>query len=73
MKIAPDKLLHLFAGFIIATIFQFSLLFIVIAVIGIGLGKEIYDKNTGSTFDWYDFLYTVVGSITGYLVILIYK
>lgn len=79
VSIPHDKLLHNWAGILIALVALRLLAFIcidgffarVIAMVPVilaGYLKEVYDKNNGSKFDWIDFLYTVAG---GLIVILL--
>jgi hypothetical protein len=63
-----DKILHILAGFAIATVFQFSWIAIIVAVLFFAVGKELYDK----VFDWRDFACTLAGGFIGYVFTLKY-
>lgn len=74
MKIQKDKKLHLIAGLIIF----FSLLVFgkIPALIGAGLGgilKEVYDyfNQDKHTVDFYDFVFTLLGGVIGYMIAVI--
>ena len=62
MNLSTDKRLHLLAGFAIAgAAHPLGLLVATVALLGIGLGKEVYDHFFGGTVDLYDALATVGG------------
>ena len=61
-----DKILHLLAGFAIATLFQFMGIWSLIPVIVAGTGKELYDKHQEGRFDVVDLLCTFAGGFAGY-------
>jgi hypothetical protein len=67
-----DKILHLLAGFVIATVFQFSWIAMVGAVLFFAIGKEVYDVYNNSLFDMRDLICTFAGGFTGYVFTLIY-
>jgi len=63
-----DKILHILAGFAIATVLQFSWIAIIVAALFFATAKELYDK----AFDWKDFACTLAGGFIGYIFTLIY-
>lgn len=64
---------HIFLGFTVATVFQFSLLAMVLSVQIIGIGKELFDKYHGGIFDWLDLFCTELGGFAGYWIVIAYK
>jgi H+/Cl- antiporter ClcA len=68
-----DKILHLLAGFVIATVFQFSWIAVIIAVLFFGIGKEVYDVVKGGNFDWRDLGCTIFGGMCGGWVAWVYN
>jgi hypothetical protein len=72
--ITTDKMLHFLAGFFIVTVFQFSLVVMIVSVIIIGGGKELYDLLVKRTkFDIVDLACTIAGGFIAYWIMLIYK
>jgi hypothetical protein len=73
MKIEKDKLQHFMAGFSISIMggllinIWFGLL---LGILG-GLGKEIYDSFGYGCVDFLDFVFTVIGSIVGFLILML--
>lgn len=61
MNIVPlDKLLHALAGIVIAALtYPFGILYAVICLFVVAIGKEVYDHFFGGTVDIYDIVATV--------------
>jgi len=68
-----DKLYHFIAGifiYLVSVIFLSNLLAL-IPVILIGAGKEIYDwKSKKGNPEWWDFIFTVLGGLSIFLLTL---
>ena len=72
--IQQDKILHFLIGFAIATVLQFMGVWMLLPVLAIGAGKELYDKYIKkTTFDVVDLVCTFAGGYFGYWVFLIYQ
>lgn len=74
MKIQKDKKLHLMAGFsIFFSLVLFGKVFALVGAGLAGLGKELYDykHKDKHTVDFYDFLFTLIGGIIGYLITVV--
>lgn len=70
----PDKILHFFGGLFIAQ-FMFYIPYIniysiVFFVALIGFAKETIDYYRNTEFNFIDFIFTVIGGITGFLLFL---
>lgn len=60
--IPVDKLFHLLAGCAVAgALHPFGVLAAVVALLVVGIGKEVYDHFGHGTVDVYDFMATVWG------------
>lgn len=66
-----DKTLHLFVSAFLYIIGYHTLpwasWWIIFLVLGIGFGKELFDKSTRGHFDWYDILWDGIGVGVGIL------
>ena len=60
-------------GFFLATISQFMGVYVLILVLLIGTGKEVYDLLEGRKFDWLDLACTFAGGWIGFWITLIYQ
>lgn len=78
MKLAPDKRLHLYAGFIIYVLCFFAFqnhIYSSVAVAVAGIGKEIYDyeRPETNTMDFWDAVFTFIGGALGFAAIYLIK
>ena len=68
-----DKILHLIVGFIVGAVvhyFTLGTLWALVAVIAVGVGKEIYDLNIKKTmFDFFDMFATLLGGWLGIMAV----
>ena len=63
-KIPKDKLLHFIMGVLVyQSLVLFVGMYALIAVIAVGIGKEVYDHYYGGTVDGYDAVATIVGGL----------
>jgi len=71
--ITHDKKLHFFAGFIVGLTSIFSLLFALIMLQLVAIGKEYYDylNPDNHTVDFNDYTATVAGGIVSIMIILL--
>ena len=72
MKIPSDKLLHLFVGYFIADVcldINMDILFSVLIVSAVGIGKEIYDdfRKIGQP-EITDYVATLLGGVSATLL-----
>lgn len=75
MNIGPDKFQHFIAGMLItvvAGIWRHPYQGFTLAVVIAGV-KEAYDIRGHGTADWLDFFATVLGAMSGYVVVRLVK
>ena len=66
-----DKVLHAIAGFLVGAItmyFFIGTMYPVLAVIAVGLGKELYDEYEYGGFDFFDLFVTLLGGFFGIVI-----
>jgi len=69
-----DKLLHFFAGYFIASLFQFAGFWAVLIGIFAGILKELWDKyHDKEAFDWADLSCTILGAFLSFWIELVFK
>ncbi len=66
-----DKLLHLAAGYFIATVLPVEPIYGLLLATVAGIGKEYYDSRGHGTVEAMDARMTVAGGMVGFLVLLI--